>query len=132
MPPFHFLAFIAVSLIVFLAILNWVLRSRPVQPDRSRVAGVSFVVVVVGMCFAKFGANLGLHWALYYGLPALITVTLPPIALRMQRRETVAYIALAFASSPAIHAFFSFFVGWHEYMPFWHIPSLWNSVHAGA
>ena len=128
----HFLAFIALSLVVFVALLTWVLRSRAIPPDRGRVAVVTFVVVVVGMCFAKFGANLGLHWALYYGLPALVTLLLPPIAFRMHRGELVSYIVLAFASSPAIHAFFSFFVGWHEYMPFWHIPSLWESGQAGT
>jgi hypothetical protein len=39
---------------------------------------VAFVVVVVGMVFAKFGATAGLPWPLYYGLPAAVTLFLPP------------------------------------------------------
>ena len=75
---------------------------------------------------AKFGATAGLPWPVYYGVPAAATLALPPLAFRMQRSEFAWYVLLAFASSPAIHAVFSFFVGWHEYMPFWPIPSLWD------
>ena len=55
-----------------------------------------------------------------------VTLALPPLAFRMQRSEFAWYVLLAFSSSPAIHAAFSFFAGWHEYMPFWHIPFLWD------
>ncbi len=126
MPPAHFLVFIAVSLAVFIGILRWVLRARPVAPSAGLITVVAFVVVVVGMCFAKFGVNAGLPWPVYYGVPAATTLLLPPLALRMNRREVLWYVALAFASSPAIHVFFSFFVGWPEYLPFWHVPSLWH------
>jgi hypothetical protein len=127
MPPGHFLVFIAVSLAVFIGILRWVLRARPLAPPASIVTVVALVVVVVGMCFAKFGANVGLAWPIYYGVPAAITLLLPPLALRMNLREASSYVALAFASSPAIHVFFSVFIGWPEYLPFWHVPSLWNA-----
>lgn len=132
MPPLHFLVFIAVTMAVFLGILGWVLRARTVQPSWGLTVGVSFTVVVVGMCFAKFGANAGLAWPVYYSLPAATTMALPPLALRMRRSEVLWYLALAFVSSPAIHAFFSLFVGWHEYLPFWPIPALWGAEHAGA
>ena len=125
MPPLHFVVFVLVTLLVFVAILRFVLRDRPIKPSSGRIAVVAFVVVVVGMGFAKWGANSGLVWFVYYGVPAAVTVVLPPLALRMRQREVMWYLALALVSSPAIHAFFSLFVGWHEYMPFWRIPSLW-------
>jgi hypothetical protein len=127
MPPAHFLVFIAVSLAVFIGILRWVLRARSSAPPAGIVILVALVVVVVGMCFAKFGANAGVGWPIYYGVPAATSLLLPPLALRMNRREALWYVALAFASSPAIHVFFSVFVGWPEYLPFWHVPSLWNA-----
>jgi hypothetical protein len=130
MPPLHFLVFIAVSLAVFIGILHWVLRARPSAPPVSIVMVISLVVVVIGMCFAKFGANLGLAWPIYYGVPAATTLLLPPLALRMTLREASWYVALAFASSPAIHVFFSVFVGWPEYLPFWHVPSLSSEWHS--
>jgi hypothetical protein len=123
----RFFVFIAVSLVVFIGILRWTLRSRPVKPAAKFTAGIAFVVVVVGMCFAKFGATAGFPWQIYYGVPAAATLALPPLAFRMQQREFVWYLLLAFASSPAIHVVLSVFVGWHEYMPFWYIPSLWGS-----
>jgi hypothetical protein len=126
MPPTHFLVFIAVSLAVFIGMLRWVLRARPLAPSATMVAVVALVVVVIGMCFAKFGANAGLAWPIYYGVPAATTLLLPPIAFRMNFREASWYETLALASSPAIHVFFSVFVGWPEYLPFWHVPSLWN------
>jgi hypothetical protein len=87
---------------------------------------VAFVVVVVGMVFAKFGATAGLPWPLYYGLPAAVTLFLPPMVFRMSLGQFAWYVSLAFASSPTIHFLFSFFAGWHEYMPFWRIPAFWD------
>lgn len=126
LPPTRFFIFIVVSLLVFIGILRWTLRARPVMPTAGLTCGIAFVVVVVGMCFAKFGATAGFPWPVYYGVPAAATLALPPLAFRMQGSEFAWYVLLAFASSPAIHAVFSFFVGWHEYMPFWPIPSLWD------
>ncbi|HEY0802217.1 MAG TPA: hypothetical protein VGD54_15375, partial [Steroidobacteraceae bacterium] len=77
MPPVHFVVFIAVSVIVFVGVLRWALRGRPATPPPALTAGIAFVVVVVGMCFAKFGANQGLGWPIYYGVPALTTLALP-------------------------------------------------------
>jgi CDP-diglyceride synthetase len=124
MPSPHFLIFIAVSLAVFIGILRWVLRARSLAPPAGTVIVVALVVVVVGMCFAKFGAKVGLAVPIYYGVPAAITLLLPPLVFSMNLREASWYFALAFLSSPAIHVFFSVFIGWHEYLPFWHIPSL--------
>ena len=126
MPPLHFAVFIAVSLVVFVGILRWVLRARLTGPPSTTVVVVALIVVVAGMSFAKFGANIGLAWQIYYGLPALITLALPPVALRMAGPEVGAYIVLALAASPIIHIFFSLFVGWSEYLPFWHIPAVWE------
>lgn len=126
MPPFHFIIFIIVSFLVFIGILRWVLRNRSISLAKLLVAVVAFVVVVAGMCFAKSGATVGFPWPVYYGIPALVTLLLPPIAFRMHRGEYLQYVLLAFLASPAIHFVFSFFVGWHEYLPFWHIPCLWQ------
>jgi hypothetical protein len=76
------------------------------------------------MVFAKYGNNFGLPWWIYYTVPALATLLVPPIAFRLQRRELAHYLVLAFLSSPAIHVAFSLFLGWHEYMPFIPVPSL--------
>lgn len=127
----HFIVFILVSLVVFIAILGVALRRRSAPVGRGKLAGVAFVVVVVGMVFAKWGANFGLSWIVYYGLPAAVTVLLPPIAFRMRGREILEYVLMASVNAPIIHAVFSFFFGWNEYMPFIHIPSLWDS-HAAS
>lgn len=129
MPPLHFFVFIAVSILLFVAMLFWVLRRRTVAPTWAVVAGMSFIVVVVGMCFGKLGANHGLPWPVYYGVPALTTVLLPPLVLRMGRSESLQYIVLAAASAPAIHIVFSFFFGWSEYMagvPYLHVEPVWT------
>jgi len=38
----------------------------------------------------------------------------------------MAYLVMAFLSSPLIHVVFSFFLGWKEYMPFINIPAMWE------
>lgn len=120
----HFPAFILASLIVFVAILYFVLRARATPLNKIRIAIVTAIVVVAGMLFAKFGTFIGLPWWIYYTLPALVTLLLPPVAFRMSRSELWQYLVLAFISAPVIHVFFSFFFGWYEYMPLIHVPPL--------
>ncbi|MGH8107419.1 MAG: hypothetical protein ACREO1_01700 [Arenimonas sp.] len=115
---------IVVSLVVFAALLKFVLRKRVVLPSYLSIAVVSAIVVVGGMIFAKFGQNAGWPWWVYYTVPAGATLLLPPIAFRFSASELWQYLFLAFMSSPAIHVAFSFFLGWHDYMPFLWIPSI--------
>ena len=85
---------------------------------------LALVVVVFGMLFGKYSATFGLPWWVYYSVPMLITVLLPPVVLKLNKRKTAAYLVLSFLSAPFIHLLFSFFLGWTEYMPFWKIPSV--------
>jgi len=120
----RFSIFVLVSLVAFIAILYFVTRHRAHRPNTFTVAAVAAVVVVGGMIFAKYGNNAGLPWWIYYTVPALTTLLLPPLAFKFSRKELVQYLVLAFLSSPVIHVFFSFFLDWHEYMPFIPVPSL--------
>lgn len=122
----HFPIFILVSLLAFVGLLKLVLRNRAASPSLTRVSTAAVVVVIGGMVFAKFGANFGLPWWIYYGVPVLVTLFLPPIAFEMHGKEATHYVLLAFLVSPLIHAVFSFFFGWKEYMPFIPVPSVWD------
>jgi ABC-type Fe3+-siderophore transport system permease subunit len=115
---------IGVSLIVFIAILLFVLRKRLARPSYASIALISLVVVAGGMIFAKITQNAGWPWWIYYTVPAGVTLLLPTLAFRMSCSELWRYLVLAFLSAPAIHAAFSFLLDWHEYMPFLHVPSL--------
>jgi hypothetical protein len=125
---FRFSIFILVSLVVFFFILRFVMRNRTKRPSLSSIAAVSAIVVVGGMIFAKYGNNAGLPWWIYYTVPALVTLLLPPLAFKLTGKELWLYLVLAFLSSPIIHTLFSFFLGWHEYMPFIRIPSLHSVI----
>lgn len=120
----RFAVFVLVSLLVFVAILRLVTRRRAHRPRLAAVLTVAFIVVVCGMIFAKFGNNAGLPWWIYYTVPALVTLVLPPVVFRFSGKELAKYLLLAFLSSPVIHVAFSFFLDWHEYMPFIPVPSL--------
>ncbi len=120
----RFAVFVVVSLLVFIAILRFVTRHRVHRPRWPAVLTVTFIVVVCGMIFAKFGNNAGLPWWIYYTVPALATLVLPPLVFRFSGKELSQYLVLAFLSSPVIHVAFSFFLDWHEYMPFIPVPSL--------
>ena len=122
----RFPIFILVSFLVFLAIVRFVLREREGKELARPIVVIGLIVVVGGMVFAKFGQNTGLPWWIYYTLPMLLTVFLPPIYFKMNRRQTPRYLILSFLSAPLIHLFFSFFMGWKDYMPFVEIPSLWE------
>lgn len=63
-------------------------------------------------------------WWIYYPVPALATLLLPPFVFKLLGRELAQYLTLAFLSVPAIHVAFAVFLGWNEYMPFIPVPSL--------
>lgn len=130
----RFWVFVIVSLVAFVAILRFITRHRVNRPGLVAVLAVAGVVVVGGMVFAKFGNNAGLPWWIYYTVPALATLAVPPATFAFSGKELVQYLVLAFLSSPTIHVVFSFLLGWHEYMPFIPVPSLWallSDVQAG-
>lgn len=121
----RFVIFVVASSAVFAGALLFILRSRPERSFR-RICLLTAVVVVGGMLFARYGhlyANL--RPAVYYGVPASITLLLPIASLRMSRSEAMQYFPFAVLMGPLIHVVFSLVLGWHDYMPFpvW-IPSL--------
>ncbi|WP_262104829.1 hypothetical protein [Arthrobacter sp. Marseille-P9274] len=120
----RFPVMIAASLLEYVLLLRLVLGRVDFRRRTAAVATASLIVVVAGMLFGKYGLLLGLPWWIYYPLPALTTVVMPPLVFRMTRKRTAAYLVLAALSAPLIHAVFSFFLGWHEYMPFLPVPSL--------
>jgi hypothetical protein len=113
---------ILASLLVFILII-WLLLAKPdFKKSKSKIFFLSIIVVVFGMLFGKYGVAWSLPWWIYYTIPMLLTVILPPLYMKLNARKTVLYITLNFLSAPFIHACFSFFPGWKEYMPFWEIP----------
>jgi hypothetical protein len=128
---FRFIIFMAAAAVVFLAVLLFVIRKRKYLPDVRILVFLTMIVVVLGMLFARYGhIFFNLPWSIDYGIPALMTFALPPLALRMSRNETLQYVPSAVLMAPVIHISFSLFVGWHDYMPFpWYIPSLAELLH---
>ena len=123
----RFLVFMGAAYFLFVALLRFTVRDRREEPGRATLAAIGLVAVVLGMLFARYSHLMfpRLPWEIYYGIPALTTILLPPVWLRMSGREIVQYLPLAWLTAPVIHLVFSVFVGWHDYMPFpVYIPSL--------
>src|SRR5258708_27680767 len=123
----RFGVFMAAAILLFLGVVYCVVRGRITKPSLGTMVALAIIVVPIGMLFARYSHIFfrDLPWEIYYGLPALTTFFLPPLWLRMPRREIAIYIPLAVLMAPAIHVFFSLLVGWHDYMPFpVYIPSL--------
>jgi hypothetical protein len=121
-----FLANMFAALLVFVGLLVFSLRGRSKRPV-SKIVILALIVVVAGMSFARITYGIGVPWWIFYGLPALNTFVLPPLVLRMSRRELLHYVPLAIIMSPVIHIFFSFFFGWHDYMPLFYVPC-WHEL----
>jgi len=120
-----FLVYMLVALIVFVVVLLFTLRKRPKQPI-FKIVLLSVIAVVGGMTFARITYGKGVPWWIFYGIPAFITFVLPPIILRMTKRELLFYIPISLLMAPTIHIFFSFFFGWHDYMPLFYVPWLYD------
>ena len=117
----HFPIMMLASFIFFFIILRIVLRRQEFFEKKLSIFLLSILVIIVGMLIGKFGANWGLKWWIYYPVPMLMNVFLPPVVLKMNTRKTILYLLLSFLSAPLIHLFFSYFFGWTEYMPFWKV-----------
>jgi hypothetical protein len=118
----HFPIMILASLIIFYIIIRIVIGKIEFKQKLNQIFVLSLLVVVMGMLFGKYGAQMGLKWWIYYPVPMIMTVFLPPVVLKMSLKNTFLYLFLSFLSAPLVHALFSFFLGWNEYMPFWDIP----------
>ena len=116
-----FLVYMLFALIVFVLVLLFTLRERPKQPV-FRIVLLSLIAVVGGMTFARFTYGKGVPWWIFYGIPAFVTFVLPPIVMRLTKHELKYYIPIIVLIAPTIHVFFSFFFGWHDYMPLFYVP----------
>ncbi|NYF80824.1 hypothetical protein [Granulicella arctica] len=131
----RFGVFIVAAFMLFFGVVLWIVRRRPARPSLGSLFALAIIVVPLGMLFARY-SHLAFHhlsWMVYYGVPALTTFLLPPLWLRMSRREIFLYIPLALLMAPTIHIVFSLFVGWHDYMPFpAYIPSVGELLRSAA
>jgi hypothetical protein len=124
----HFPIMILASLLVFFLVVRIVLPKADFIAKFKKIFLLSLVVAVLGMLFGKYGATYGLPWWLYYPIPMLLTVLLPPFILKLNAKKTVVYLVLSFLPAPLIHVLFSFFPGRTEYMPFWKIPFIGDLI----
>jgi hypothetical protein len=117
----HFPIMIFASFILFFIVIRIVLGKQEFIEKQKTIVLLSIIVIIFGMLFGKYGSNWGLKWWIYYPIPMLMNVLLPPIVLKMNIKRTFQYLVLSFLSAPLIHIFFSISFGWTEYMPFWKI-----------
>lgn len=118
-----------VSIVVVIFIVRYSLKSREINPMKDYRNILLFIVLeIICMLLGKYGENWGLPWWIYYTVPMILTIFFPIIYFRMQPKEILTYFILAFISAPLIHIIFSFFIGWKNYMPFIHIPSIWEII----
>ena len=118
----HFYIMILASILIFFLVIRLVQSKEEYKSNFKKISLLSLFVVVIGMLLGKFGASWGLPWWIYYPVPMLMMVLIPPVVLCLNRKKTIIYLLLSFLSAPLIHFLFSFFLNWHEYMPFWKIP----------
>ena len=118
----HFPLMILASFALFYLVIRLVLGKKEFREKIKSIFILSLLVVVIGMLFGKYGAQMGLKWWIYYPIPMLMNILLPPIILKMNLKKIVFYLVLSLLSAPIIHFLFSFFLGWTEYMPFLEIP----------
>lgn len=115
----HFPIMIFVSFLVFILVIRIVLGKLEFFKKKRLVLVLSVIIIIIGMLIGKYGANWGLKWWIYYPIPMLMNVLLPPIVLKMNFQKTLWYLGLSILSAPIIHIMFSKILGWTEYMPFW-------------
>ena len=71
---YRFPIMMAVSVIVLFLIILLVTRAKTPLPSSTAIMLISILVSVGGMIIAKYGANFGLPWTVYYSVPAILTI----------------------------------------------------------
>jgi hypothetical protein len=121
-----FFVYLTAALVVCFGMLLFSIRKRSPRPTL-KIGILTFVITCGGMLFARITYGLALPWWIFYGIPVMLTFVLPPLVLRMSRRELFTYLPAAALMGPFIHIFFSFLFGWHEYMPLFYVP-WWREI----
>lgn len=124
---FRFLVMAAVTYIAFLCVIRLVVGSQ--YKVKSFLINIIGMITVYGsFLIGRYGNFLKFPVYLYYVLPVLLTVFLPPLSLKMKSDETLKYLTFSLIAVPILHLCFSFLLGWGEFLPFIKIPSLWNII----
>lgn len=121
-PTFQFITLIFASLFIFNLVVWISLGTKKFINNINRITLLSFLCVIIGILIGKYGADFGLKWWIFYPVPVLLNVLLPPIILKMNKKQLLSFMILIILSGPFIHLIFSFFFNWTEYMPFMEIP----------
>ena len=120
--PMHIPVYMVASTVVLAAVIWLCARGKSGAPPRALVIlAAATLISVLGIAFAKYGANFGLPWWIYYTVPMVCTVFIPPLAFRLGLARSAAYLVLASLTAPAIHLTFVRLLGWTDYMPFWKV-----------
>ncbi len=120
--PTHIPVYMLVSSLMLAAVIWICARGKDRAPPRPlTILATAALISVLGIVFAKYGSNFGLPWWIYYTVPMLCTVFIPPFAFRLGPARSAAYVLLAFLTAPAIHLGFAELLGWTDYMPFWKV-----------
>jgi len=121
-----FFIYMLVAMAAFIWVLAYTTRKRSKRPILL-IALLSIIAVAGGMTFARITYGKELPWWIFYGVPAFVTFILPPIVLRMRKKELLFYLPVIILTSPLIHVLFSFFLDWHDYMPLFYVQ-WWHNL----
>lgn len=122
---FRFLIMASVTYMAFLCVIRLVMGAQ--------YKSKSFLINIIGMLtvygsfiISRYRGAFKLPGFLYYILILLLTIFLPPLALKMKSEQTLKYFAFGIVAIPLLHLLFSLLLGWGEYLPFIQVPSLWE------
>src|SRR5436305_15220752 len=91
----RFVSFTMAAAAVFIGVLLFVLRRRNTRRFGA-LFSLTIVVVAGGMLFARYAHILGnLPWWIYYGIPALLTLVLTLLVLRVSAAVLLQYVPMA-------------------------------------
>jgi ABC-type Fe3+ transport system permease subunit len=100
------------------------------KADRWRGSGLAIAwslgiaVVTVGMGIVLLKMNIP-PW-IYFPLPVLVSLVAPWLIFRPGWKAYLVFLGVSTIMSPLTHFLWSFLLDYHNYLPFWKIPSLWD------
>ena len=103
---FQFIVMAAVTYLAFLCVIRIIMGSQ--YKAKSFLINVIGMVTVYGsLLISRYGNFLKLPIYIYYIIPVLLTVFLPPLSLKMKSDQTLKYLGYSLLAVPVIHLLFS-------------------------
>jgi len=94
----------------------------------SVAVGWAFAIAIVTVGMGIILLKAGLPPWVYFPLPVLVSMVSPWLIFHPNWKAYLVFLGISMIMSPLTHILWSLILDYHNYLPFWEIPSVWDHL----